>query len=127
MKASKIVLAAIFSATVLCGCGNNKNAEVKYTLGFYQAEGDKLDQMEVVVGKTTYQDVLNFESNIQINERVGYDVEWEQFDFEKLDHDYVVDADYVLHNYVISFMFGNEVVATTTYNVESANTSALFS
>lgn len=119
MKASKLILSAIFSATVLCGCANSKTPDVTYVLGFYQDEGNQLDEMTVTVGKTTYQDVLNFESTITINERVGYDTTWEEFDFEHLTTDYVVEAEYVLHNYTISFVYEGTVLATTTYNIKS--------
>ena len=119
MKASKLVISAIFSITVLSGCSLSKSNAVTYTLGFYQDEGEQLDEMKVTVGKTTYQDVLDFQSNISINKRNGYDVTWEEFDFEKLTHDYVVDAEYNLHNYTITFVYEGNVIATTTYTIKS--------
>lgn len=114
MKGLKFILTTLMAASLLSGCG-----ERSVNITFHQDEGNQNDVFKYVIGQTTYQEVKAFQDEIQINSRYGNDVTWEDFDLSEITEDYVVNAKYSLHDYVISYKYETRTIGTATYTIES--------
>ena len=114
MKGLKFFLTTLMAASLLSGCG-----ERSVNITFHQDEGNQNDVFQYVIGKTTYKEVKAFQDEISINPRYGNDVTWEDFDLSEINEDYVVNAKYSLHDYVISYKYETRLIGTATYTIES--------
>ena len=118
MKFKRIFLLPVFLGLTLTGCGKGKKV-VKCNIIFHQDEGDQNDVFEYNSGVSTYMDVKQFQDNIELNKRRGYDTSWEEFDLSQIASDYTVNALYTLHKYTITYMFETRVIGTASYTIES--------
>ena len=114
MKGLKFILTTLMVASLLSGCG-----EKTVNITFHQDEGNQNDVFQYVVGQTTYKEVKAFQDEIKLNSRYGNDVTWEDFDLSEINEDYVVNAKYSLHDYVISYKYETRLIGTATYTIES--------
>ena len=117
MKIPRIVLTSLIALSFLTGCKSEKSCSIT----FHQEQGNQNDVFKYVIGKTQYKEVKEFQDNIKINSKRGYDVSWEDFDLSEITSDYTVNALYNLHDYVITFEFGTRVIGTATYTIESTS------
>ncbi len=114
-----IFLAALFSVS-LTGC-KSKESNSKFNITFHQDQGDQNDVFVYTSGKTSYMEVKQFQDEIHINSRRGYDVTWEEYDLSSISSDYTVNALYSLHNYTITYKYEARVIGTATYTIESTS------
>ena len=117
MKIPRIILTSLIALSFLTGCNSEKSCSIT----FHQEQGDQNDVFKYVIGKTQYKEVKEFQDNIKINSKRGYDVSWEDFDLSEITSDYTVNALYSLHDYVITFEYGTRVIGTATYTIESTS------
>ena len=120
MKVSKYLFTPVLAVALLAGCTSKDSPHYKsVSLIFHQDQGDQDDIFTYIIGKTTYMEVKEFQDDIQINRRRGYDVGWEEYDLSTIKADYTINALYTLHNYVITYIYESRVIGTATYTINS--------
>ena len=88
MKVSKYLFTPVLAVALLAGCTSKDSPHYKsVSLIFHQDQGDQDDIFTYIIGKTTYMEVKEFQDDIQINRRRGYDVSWEEYDLSTIKAD----------------------------------------
>ena len=126
MKKLRLILMPLLITSLVAACGDSgrsgrsgRNSDDEYSITFHQDEGYKDDVFTYYVGETTAADVKAFQDSITLNQRRGYDVKWEDYDVSNISSNLVVRALYSLHEYTITYKYGEEVLGTAKYTIES--------
>ena len=115
------LLFVLSGAMILASCGGaNTPKAKKYNLTFHQTEPGEIEDVVVVVtkGKTTNPDV--WEQEPDINPKVGYTSEWEEYDVETMTADLTVVPVYTTIQYTATFIdrVSGQTLGTDQFTVE---------
>ena len=121
MKRSKLGLLLVLSGTmILASCGGGAPKAKKYRLTFHQTEPGEIEDKVVVVtkGKTTNPEV--WEQEPDINPKVGYSAEWEEYDVETMESDLTVEPEYTAIIFTATFVnrVTGQTIGTDSFTVE---------